>query len=183
MKFSLDAKPVCENLTDCLVVAVSEDGALGPAAAAVDDACEGLITKLRESGDIETGIGKCTLLHRVQGIAAQRLLLVGLGKQDKLDLPRFDRACLAAGKFLRDHPVTGCHVCLHDHEFGTAGPASRLRQAALAIHRSNYLYTVTKPRKESSPAPLKAASFQDGKYQDFGILIGVASNLGFISFD
>ena len=28
-----------------------------------------------------------------------------------------------------------------------------------------------------------AASFQDGKYQDFGILIGVASNLGFISFD
>ena len=28
-----------------------------------------------------------------------------------------------------------------------------------------------------------AASFQNGKYQDFGILIGVASNLGFISFD
>ena len=28
-----------------------------------------------------------------------------------------------------------------------------------------------------------AASFQDGKYQDFGILIGIASNLGFISFD
>lgn len=28
-----------------------------------------------------------------------------------------------------------------------------------------------------------AASFQDGQYRDFGILIGVASNLGFISFD
>lgn len=28
-----------------------------------------------------------------------------------------------------------------------------------------------------------AASFQNGKYQDWGILIGVASNLGFISFD
>lgn len=28
-----------------------------------------------------------------------------------------------------------------------------------------------------------AASFQNGKYQDFGILIGIASNLGFISFD
>lgn len=28
-----------------------------------------------------------------------------------------------------------------------------------------------------------AASFQNGQYRDFGILIGVASNLGFISFD
>jgi leucyl aminopeptidase len=162
MKFSLDAKPVCENPTACLVVAITEDGALGPAAAAIDEAGDGLIEKLRESGDIETGIGKCTLLHHPAGSAAQRLLLVGLGKQDKLDLPRFDRACLAAGRFLRDHPVTECHVCLHDHDFAAATPATRLRQAALAIHRSNYLYTVTKPRKESRPAPLKAASFQDG---------------------
>jgi leucyl aminopeptidase len=162
MKFSLDAQPVTANPTECLVVAVAEDGPLGPAAAAVDEACSGLVEALRASGDVETGIGKCTLLHRPQGIAAQRLLLVGLGKQDKLDLPRFDRACLAAGKFLRDHPVTGGHVCLHDHAFGDLPATARLRQAALAIHRANYLYTVTKPRKDNRPAPLKSASFQGG---------------------
>ena len=163
MKFTLDAQSIRENPTACLVVAVAEDGALGPSAAAVDDACDGLVTKLRESGDVATGIGKCTLVHQPQGIAAERLLLVGLGKQDKLDLPRFDRVALAAGKFLRDHPLTDCHVCLHDHDFGDVTPAARLRQAALAIHRSNYLYTVTKPRKDSQPAPLKTASFQGGE--------------------
>ena len=30
------------------------------------------------------------------------MLAVGFGKEDKLDLPRFDRACLAAGKALRE---------------------------------------------------------------------------------
>ena len=28
-----------------------------------------------------------------------------------------------------------------------------------------------------------AASFRDGKYEDWGILLGIASNLGFIRFD
>jgi leucyl aminopeptidase len=38
----------------------------------------------------------------------------------------------------------------------------RLKQAALAIHRANYLYTATKPHKEDSPSPLRSASFQGG---------------------
>ena len=35
-----------------------------------------------------------------------------------------------------------------------------MRQAALALHRANYLYTVTKPRKDNRPAPVREASFQ-----------------------
>jgi leucyl aminopeptidase len=179
MKFTLDAQPVSDNPSACLVVAVAENAPLGPFAAAVDAACDGLIENLRESGDIETGIGKCTLLHRPRGLAAERLLLVGLGKQEKLDLPRFDRACLAAGKFLRDHPVTQCHVGLHDHEIEGVAPAARLRQAALAIHRSNYLYTVTKPRKENHPEPLAAASFQGGEEMQQAIDEAAAFAAGF----
>jgi leucyl aminopeptidase len=41
-----------------------------------------------------------------------------------------------------------------------------LRQAALAIHRANYLYTATKKPQDDAPAPLEMASFQaDGKFQ------------------
>ena len=160
MKFSLDNKAVDQIATPCLVIAVADGGALSPSAKAIDDASGGKLTALLDSKDIETGIGKCTLLHQPGGISAERVLVTGLGKQDKLDLPRFDRACLAAGKFLRDHSTTACHVCLHDHEFAAAGAADRLRQAALALHRANYLYTVTKPRKDNRPAPVREASFQ-----------------------
>jgi leucyl aminopeptidase len=133
-----------------------------PSARAIDEASGGAISRLLESRDIQTGIGKTQFLHGLPGLAAARVLAVGCGKQDKLDLPRFDRACLAAGRALRDHPLTSCHVCLHELEAGATEPGQRLRQAALAIHRANYLYTVTKPLKEDSPVPLTAASFQGG---------------------
>jgi leucyl aminopeptidase len=115
-----------------------------------------------QSGDIETGIGKTHFLHNVPGLKAPRILAVGFGKHDKLDLPRFDRACLAAGRALRDHPLTRCHVALHELEFEGSDAGRRLRQAALAVDRANYLYTVTKPRKDDAPVPLQSASFQGG---------------------
>jgi leucyl aminopeptidase len=146
-----------------VVLGFAEGGELTASARAVDAASGGAITRLLESGDIRTGLGKTQFLLALPGLAAPRVLAVGFGKLDKLDLPRFDRACLAAGKALRDHPLLNCHVCLHELEIGGVKTPQRLRQAALAIHRANYLYTVTKPRKDDSPVPVAAASFRGGK--------------------
>jgi len=160
MKLSLNDNAPLAVETDCLVLGFAEGGDLTPSAQALDEASGGVMSRMLQSGDIQTGIGKTHFLHNVPGVAARRILAVGFGKQEKLDLPRFDRACLAAGKALRDHPLGNAHVCLHELGFAASDPGRRLRQAALAIHRANYLYTVTKPRKEDAPAPLQTASFQ-----------------------
>jgi leucyl aminopeptidase len=162
MKLSLNDSTPRDIRTDCLVLGFAEGGELTPSARAIDEVSAGAITRMLQSGDIETGIGKTHFLHNVPGLKASRVLAVGFGKQDKLDLPRFDRACLAAGRALRDHPLTRCHVALHELEFAGADAGRRLRQAALAVHRANYLYTVTKPRKDDAPVPLQSASFQGG---------------------
>jgi leucyl aminopeptidase len=162
MKLVLNNENPGEISTECLVVAVTEDGAVTGAARSVDEATDGLITTMRDSGDIQAQAGKTTMIHRPAGIAARRLLVVGMGKQEKFTLARFQQACLKAARALRDHPVRGCHVCLHDVEAGGQEPAVLLRQAALALHQGNYLYTVTKQLKDDAPAPLEAASFQGG---------------------
>jgi leucyl aminopeptidase len=162
MKLSLNDSTSRDIQTDCLVLGFAEGGELTPSAQAIDEVSAGALTRMLQSGDIETGIGKTHYLHNVPGLKASRILAVGFGKHDKLDLPRFDRACLAAGRALRDHPLTRCHVALHELEFEGSDAGRRLRQAALAIHRANYLYTVTKPRKDDAPVPLKSASFQGG---------------------
>jgi leucyl aminopeptidase len=162
MKLNLEAASPLGIKSGCLVIGVTEGGPMSPSAQAIDAASGGVISRMLESRDIETGLGKTRFLHDLGGLAAPRVLAVGFGKQEKLDLPRFERACLAAGKALRDHPVTDCHVCLHELEFEGVDSQRRLRQAAVAIHRANYLYTATKPRKDDSPVPLKAASFQGG---------------------
>jgi leucyl aminopeptidase len=160
MKLSLNNNALHDVRTDCLVIGFVEGAELTASARAIDAASGGAVTRMLESGDIETGIGKTHFLHNVPGLAAPRVLAVGFGKQDKLTFPRFDRACLAAGKVLRNHPLKTCHVCLHDVELDDTDAGQRLRQAALAMHRANYLYTVTKPLKDDAPVPLRSASFQ-----------------------
>ena len=162
MKLQLENDSPTGIETECLVVAVSDSDSLSPATQAVDDATGGELGRLIESGDIEKGLGKTSLLHGLPGLGAKRVMTVGLGKPEKLNLARFDRACLSAGKALRDHPFTECHVCVHDAEIDDTQPGRRLLQAALAIHRSNFLYTTTKSPKDDAPAPLKKATFQGG---------------------
>ncbi len=159
MKFSLVNEPPRLVQTECLVIGITAGGDLSTSAQDIDAASGGEISSLLKTGDIETGLGKTTLLHSLNGLAASRVLVVGCGKQEKLNPSRFDRACQAAGTVLRDRAFTRCHVSLHDLEFKDSDPHWRLRQAALAVHRANYLYTVTKAPKDESPSPLNAASF------------------------
>ena len=160
MQLNLDNNQPISISTECLVIGITEGGPLSPATKAVDEASGGAISRMLEGGDIETGLGKTSFLPGLPGLATQRVLAAGFGKHEKLDLARFDRGCLAAGKALRDHPLTHCHVCVHDVEFGEIKIAHRLKQAALAIHRANYLYTATKTLKKDAPVPLLTASFQ-----------------------
>jgi leucyl aminopeptidase len=162
MRLHLDNNDVRKIATGCLVIGITDGGELGPSARAIDDASGGVIEAMIENGDIQTKPGKTTLLHRLPGVEAGRVLAVGLGKTEKLTLARFHRACLAAAKLLRDHPVRHCHVCIHEVGIEGVDAASILRQAALAIHQGNYLYTVTKQLKDDAPVPLENASFQAG---------------------
>ncbi len=179
MKLSLDNNSPIGIESECLVIGICEGGPLSPAVKAADEASAGAISQLLDSGDIPTSLGKTSMLHRLPGIAAGRVLTVGFGKIEKLNLPRFDRGCLAAGKSLRDHPLTRCHVGLHDLEFEGSDQGQRLKQAALAIHRANYQYTATKPLKDDSPAPLQEVSFQGGQEHKAALDQAEAFALGF----
>jgi leucyl aminopeptidase len=160
-KMSSDAPQLID--TSCLVVGMFEDTPLQGIAAELDQASGGQLKALLDSGDIDDGRGETTLLHGLPGIRAKRILVVGLGKPQKFNRVRFDQACFKAGVFLREHPLTDAHVCLHEVEVEALDAHWRLRHAAVTIDRANYVYTTTKPRKDDSPHPLKSASFQGGQ--------------------
>ncbi|MFB3077338.1 MAG: M17 family metallopeptidase, partial [Lysobacterales bacterium] len=146
-----------------LVIAVIEDAPLLGLAKSINQASGDLINNKIGSGDIDTSRGSLTLFHDVAGVAAKRILVVGCGTQAKLDRARFEKSCLDAGKFLRDHAVKEAHFCVWDVDVEDQDEHWRLRQAALAVDRSNYLYTATKPVREHSPKPLQSASFSGGE--------------------
>jgi leucyl aminopeptidase len=161
MNLSLSSTPLAKAITPCLVIAVTDGGPLSPSAQAADQASDGKLSQLLQSRDINTSVAKQTMLHGISGLAADRVLVIGLGKPEKLSAARWDRACLAAGKTLRDHPITECHVFAHDLDIPGVDEVWRLRQLALALQRANYIYSTTKRRKDDDPVPLTAAAFNE----------------------
>jgi leucyl aminopeptidase len=70
--------------TATLVVPVGEGRKLGAVAKAVDHACEGAISAVLKRGDLAGKPGQTLLLHSLPGLKAERVLLVGSGKDEAL---------------------------------------------------------------------------------------------------
>jgi len=70
--------------TATLVVPVGEGRKLGAVAKAVDQACEGAISAALKRGDLAGKPGQTLLLHSLPGLKAERVLLVGSGKDEAL---------------------------------------------------------------------------------------------------
>ncbi len=79
---------------DCLIVGVFDGGALSPAAREVDRAARGALSRLIDRGDVSGRSGELQMLPDLRGVAAARVLLVGLGKN--VSRSSWRRACLAA---------------------------------------------------------------------------------------
>jgi aminopeptidase A. Metallo peptidase. MEROPS family M17 len=69
----------------CVVVGVHDGGKLSKAAQALDKAAKHVLSDVIAHGDMNGESATTLLLHKVPGIAAQRVLLVGLGKSSELD--------------------------------------------------------------------------------------------------
>ena len=142
LEFSLGSTAADTTDTPCVVAGVF-DGALSPAATAIDAASGGALARLRESGDFTGKPGTTLLLHDLANIASPRVLLVGLGLRKDFDARMFERACDEAGKVLKGMPVASAGVWLPELEVGDRDANWRVRTCALAIDHTCFRYTAT----------------------------------------
>ncbi|WP_330115042.1 leucyl aminopeptidase [Pseudomonas sp. JS3066] len=87
--------------TATLVVALGEGRKLGEAAKAVDAAAGGAITTLLKRGDIAGKVGQTLLLHSLPNLKAERVLLVGSGKERELSDRQFRKMIAAVNGVLK----------------------------------------------------------------------------------
>lgn len=126
-----------------VIVGVFEERMLTSAAAELDAASGGLLKRLMESGDVTGRVGTTALLHHITGLAAPRVLVVGLGEQRKFDGTRFLRATREAHKALKGLPVDVVASYLTEVEVPRYDLDWKLLQSALAADYSAYKYTAT----------------------------------------
>ena len=85
MRLTLQSSPLADVAANWLVVGLWEKAPFSGNIAQLDAKLGGLLTKLREQGDVAGKAKELTPLYQATGIAANRILLVGLGPRDKAD--------------------------------------------------------------------------------------------------
>ncbi|HET6554144.1 MAG TPA: leucyl aminopeptidase [Dyella sp.] len=160
LQFSLGSAAPETVETPCLVVGVYENGMFTSAAARVDTAAHGAIKRQVESGDITGKAGSTVVLYAPEGIAAKRVLVVGLGTQKTFDGARFQKIAMEAARALGRLPINGAVSYLAEVDVPGQDAAWRVRVAALAADYAAYRYTATfKPREKSAQPELSAITF------------------------
>jgi leucyl aminopeptidase len=85
----------------CVIVGIFDRRSLTDAAAVIDQASEHAISAITRRGDLDGKLGQTLVLHNVSGTFADRVLLVGLGKERNFDEAAYRRAHTAAVRALR----------------------------------------------------------------------------------
>lgn len=155
LEFSIKNLAPEKARTACIVAGVFETGKLSAAARELDRAAKGHLSEIVRGGDMDGKSGTALLLHKVPNIAAERVLLVGLGKEDEFNEKAYRTALSTAVRTLRDTGSTEGVISLCDLAVGKRGMAWKAEQAALIAHETLYRFDHLKSKATEPKRPLK----------------------------
>lgn len=124
--------PVVEVAADWLIVPVVEPVAVEGALAALDTKLSGTISRLKDQGDLTGKFASTVQLRAITGIAATRLLLLGLGKAADLTSGRLDRALTTAARAISDKKGINIAFAVPEASIGGVSPAQFATAASAA---------------------------------------------------
>jgi leucyl aminopeptidase len=177
MEFSTKAGTPEKLKSSCVVVGVYADGKLTASGSSIDAASGGTISKAIKRGDQRGVRGSSLLLTGLTGIQAERVLLVGLGKQGEFGEKAYTEAVRAA---LRGVIATGAEDLLFTlAEVSVPGRSlqENVRTAVTLSRESVYRFDQLKSKKED-PIRLEKVIFpvekSTSKETGQGVAEGVA---------
>jgi leucyl aminopeptidase len=153
MEFSIKAVSPETVKSGCVVVGIHSDRELTPPAKRVDQASRGAVRGAL--GDLSGKTGSTLLLRDLPGVAATRVLLVGLGERKELAEASFREAVRAAGGALKELAAKDAALFLVDLKVGERPVSWNLRQAVLGLRDAFYRFDQLKTQKKP-PEPALA---------------------------
>jgi len=112
----------------------------GGATGAVDKALGGVITQLIEDGEIKGSTGETTLIHTLGKIKPSRVLVAGLGIQDKFDVQVVRRVSAEVVRFLRRKGISSAATIAHGASIGGLDPQLSGQAIAEGAHLGLYKF-------------------------------------------
>jgi len=151
MEFTIKTTSSEKLETGLLALCVFIDAPLPPLSQAMDEASQGRLSRFIATGELDEKAGSTLLVHGVTGIAAERVLLVSLGRTGSFGDKTWRDALYAAGKAFAGTKAKDGAIALEE----AALPPGRelpwaLRQAARIIADCAYKFDASRARREEN---------------------------------
>lgn len=153
-EFELITAPLTDQKCDVLILAVFEKRVLSPSAQIIDKACAGKLTTLLERGDLDGKKGQTLLISETTGIQAQRIVLIGCGKQDDFTPARYQEICRKAITQVCKSNIKHVVSALPELEVASDnGQNWNIVQAITSAYDVLYKFEETKSKKNNGSQP------------------------------
>src|SRR6202521_1769722 len=173
MEITVDTRPPAKIETDALVTySFEQEKPTEDALSQLNEATRGALTKLAASGGRTGKRLDTTLLYYPQGLAAQRLLVVGAGKKDKFGTAELRRLAAAAVRTLKSRQVKSVAFLARENDRTAAAAQAIVEGMILANFDSDKYKTDKKPGNEITAASLAGWEESTRADADLGLARG-----------
>ncbi|QIM66991.1 leucyl aminopeptidase [Mannheimia granulomatis] len=166
MEFSVKNGSVEKQRTACLVVGVYEPRRLSSSAEQLDKLSQGYISTLLRRGDLEGKAGQTLLLHNVPNVPADRVLLVGCGKERELTERQYKQIIQKTVQAINETGSMEMVCFLTELHVKARTPYWNVRFAVEAIQENQYAYNDFKSIKPEVRRELRRVIFNVAHRKD-----------------
>ncbi|UCJ16501.1 leucyl aminopeptidase [Pseudomonas sp. MM211] len=154
--------------TATLVIPVGEGGTLGATAKAVDAASGGAISALLKRGDLAGKPGQTLLAHGLPNLKAERVLLVGTGKDAELSDRQLRKLVAAVYAVLKNLNGSDALLALQDVQVKNRDAYGKARLLVESLADAGYQFDRFKSQK-ATPGALKKITLITDKASVAGV--------------
>src|SRR5260221_942340 len=155
MEFTIKSGSPEKQRSACVVVGVFDNRKPSLSAELIDRASGGYISEIIRRGDMEGKLGSTLLLHNVRGTLADRVLLVGLGKERDFREREFRSAIRSAVELLNETGSYEAVVYLTEEKVKRREVAWRVEHAVVVAMEAVYRFDQMKSQPAEVRRPLR----------------------------
>jgi leucyl aminopeptidase len=168
MEFTIKSGSPEKQRSACVVVGVFDNRKPSLSADLIDRASGGYISEIIRRGDMEGKLGSTLLLHNVRGTLADRVLLVGLGKERDFREREFRSAIRAAVRLLNETGSYEAVVYLTEEKVKRREVAWRVEHAVVVAMEAVYRFDQMKSQPAEVRRPLRKLTLSVPQRSDLG---------------
>ena len=148
MEFNVKSGNPEKQRTACLIIGVSQPRKLSRAGRLIDKISDGYLSTIIRRGDMDGKLGQTLALHNVPGTLADRVLLVGCGKDKNLNEHSYSKIIKSLSSALENLGAMEAYSYLTDVNIKGRDVEWKIRHTVMQMEHNRYNFDQLKSDKK-----------------------------------